>query len=297
MRDVFSSYHPLVIFFWFITVMTGGMTLMHPLCLFVSLCASFAYSVYLKGWRALRFNLIMLPIALLAALINPLFNRRGMTILAYLPNGAPLTLESLCYGLAAATMIITVIFWFSCYNHVMTSDKTVWLFGRILPAVSLIIVMSVRLFPRFNEQYHEVAAAQYSLGYDTGSGTVRQRVKSASVIFSSTFDWILEGTAAAADSMKSRGYGLSNRTSFTLFRFEKRDLRLLVVMLIMAAVFITALATGIISWRYFPLMQGAEANSGFWLTALLYLLFCTLPLLLGIWDEYKWRSHKWKKQL
>ena len=290
MRDIFSSYHPLVNFLWFITVMVGGITLLHPLYLAVSFCAAFAYSVYLKGLKALRFNLIMLPIALFAALINPLFNRQGMTILAYLPNGAPLTLESLCYGWAAAMMIITIILWFSCYNHVMTSDKTIWLFGRVLPAVSLIIVMSVRLFPRFKQQYRETAAAQYSLGYDTGAGPVRQRIKSASVIFSSTFDRILEGTAESADSMKSRGHGLPDRTSFTLFRFEKRDYCLLALMLVALTGFITALSQGLTSWRYFPSMKGAEINIGFWLTALLYLLFCTLPLLLGGWEALKWKK-------
>lgn len=44
----------------------------------------------------------------------------------------PLTLESIAYGCAAAVMLVAVLFWFSCYNEVMTSDKFMYLFGRII---------------------------------------------------------------------------------------------------------------------------------------------------------------------
>ena len=71
----------------------------------------------------------MLPLLLLTALINPAFNHEGQTILTYLSNGNPITLESIVYGVAAAAMLVAVICWFSCYNSVMTSDKFVYLFG------------------------------------------------------------------------------------------------------------------------------------------------------------------------
>ncbi len=66
---------------------------------------------------------------------NPAFNHEGATILAYLPSGNPLTLEFIVYGLSAAVMMASVILWFSCYNAVMTSDKFVYLFGRVIPAL------------------------------------------------------------------------------------------------------------------------------------------------------------------
>jgi energy-coupling factor transport system permease protein len=39
------------------------------------------------------------------AWLNPLFNHAGVTLLFYLPGGNPVTLESMVYGLAAATML------------------------------------------------------------------------------------------------------------------------------------------------------------------------------------------------
>ena len=78
------------------------------------------------------------PLLLFSAVLNPLFNHEGATILTYLPDGNPLTLESMLYGVSAAAMMVTVILWFSCYNSVMTSDKFLYLFGRVIPALSLL---------------------------------------------------------------------------------------------------------------------------------------------------------------
>ena len=73
----------------------------------------------------------MLPAILLTALINPIFNHEGVTILGYLPSGNPVTQESVIYGICAALMIVSVICHFSCYNEVMTSDKFIYIFGKI----------------------------------------------------------------------------------------------------------------------------------------------------------------------
>ena len=160
-QDVFFDYHPVVNFVYFALVLVFSMVLMHPVCLVVSLCCAFVYSIWLKGAKAIKFNfLFLLPMLLLAALINPAFNHEGITILTYLPSGNPLTLESIIYGLAAAAMLATVVCWFSCYNEVMTTDKFVYLFGRVIPALSLILSMALRFVPRFKEQIKTITAAQ-----------------------------------------------------------------------------------------------------------------------------------------
>ena len=135
-RDAFSGYHPAVCFLYFVLVLGLTMLVMHPVSLAVSLGSAIAYSVMLNGRRAVRFQLrIILPMMLLAALVNPAFNHAGVTVLAYLPSGNPLTLESILYGIAAAAMLAAAMSWFSCYTAVMTSDKFVYLFGRVIPAL------------------------------------------------------------------------------------------------------------------------------------------------------------------
>ena len=68
----------------------------------------------------------MLPVFLISAAVNPLFNHQGITLILYLKNGNPLTLESILYGLAAGVMLVSVLNWFSCYQVVMTSDKFIY---------------------------------------------------------------------------------------------------------------------------------------------------------------------------
>ncbi|MBQ7792303.1 MAG: hypothetical protein IJ367_02280, partial [Clostridia bacterium] len=113
----FKTYHPIVNFTYFLFVIGFSMFFMHPVCLGISVISAFTYSIVLKGRQVLKTNLLyMLPMLFAMALINPAFNHEGITILTYLPSGNPLTMESIVYGLAAATMIVSVICWFSCYN-------------------------------------------------------------------------------------------------------------------------------------------------------------------------------------
>ena len=138
-KDAFSGYHPTINFLYYALILLFSMCLMHPVYLAISLTGALTYDIYLKGQKAVRFAVMgLLPMAALAALVNPAFNHEGQTILTYLPSGNPLTLESMLYGVAAAVMLASGVLWFSSYNEVMTSDKFVYLFGRVIPALSLV---------------------------------------------------------------------------------------------------------------------------------------------------------------
>jgi energy-coupling factor transport system permease protein len=246
--------------------------------------------VELNGRRALRFALVfMLPMLLFAALVNPAFNHRGVTILAYLPSGNPLTLESLIYGLAAALMLITVIAWFSCYNAVMTSDKFVYLFGRIIPALSLILSMALRLVPRFKAQIIVIANAQRCIGRDVSSGGPLKRARHGIKILSIMVTWALENAIETADSMKSRGYGLPGRTAFSIFRFDGRDRAALIFLLLCGAYIITGAATGGLKFIYYPIIAGAWTPYSVSIFAA-YAALCALPLAVNRQADVKWRS-------
>ena len=176
--NAFQSYHPLVNFTYFTAVILYAIFLMHPVCLGISLICALLYAIILKGKKAAVFQVAcLLPLLLFSALVNVAFNHEGRTILAYLPSGNPLTLESLAYGLAAAAMIVTVISWFSCYNAVMTSDKFIYLFGRVMPSLSLVLSMALRFVPRFQAQARVIASAQKGVGRDLQKGSVIQRAK------------------------------------------------------------------------------------------------------------------------
>lgn len=293
MNHSFSHYHPVVNFTYFALVLICAMFFMHPVCLAVSLMCSFAYSVQLNGKRALKFNLAyMLPLLLVSALLNPAFNHEGITVLAYLPDGNPLTLESVAYGIAAACMIVSVISWFSCYNAVMTSDKFLYLFGRVIPALSLIFSMVLRFVPRFKAQVKVVSDAQKCIGRDVSNGSVLQRARHGLTILSILVTWALENAIETADSMKSRGYGRPGRTAFSIFVFDSRDKKAMLAIGLVGLYTIIGAFFGAMDFRFFPSMQGTGLTLYSVSVFAAYFILCVIPMAIEFWEDRKWKAMK-----
>ena len=287
----FKTYHPIVNFVYFVFVIGFSCFFMHPVCLCISLVSSFTYSVMLKGKNAIKTNLIyILPMLLMMALINPAFNHEGVTIIDYLPSGNPLTLESIIYGLCAAIMIVSVICHFSCYNEVMTSDKFIYLFGKIIPAMSLIISMTLRFVPRFATQLKVVTNAQRCMGRDVSNGSIIKRAKNGLNILSIMTTWSLENAIETADSMKSRGYGIPGRTAFSIFTFDKRDKKALICILLLGIYTFAGNLMGGMYFRFFPSMKMAEASVFGISVFVAYLLLCICPIIIELWEVRKWKA-------
>jgi len=288
-RDTFSGFHPIVNFLYFGLVIGCGMVFMHPVCLLISLVCSINYAVYLNGRKAIRFNLIyLLPMLIMTALLNPMFNHEGATILMYLPSDNPLTLESIIYGVAAAVMLITVISWFTCYNAIVTSDKFIYLFGRIIPSISLILSMALRFVPKFKMQIKSVSFSQRCIGRDVSNGSLLQRSKNAITILSIMITWVLENAIETADSMKSRGYGLPGRSAFSIYRFDKRDRNALIFFLLCGAYVITGYVLGGIYWQYFPIIFGIGSELYSISIFICYFALCIAPVIINVKEDRKW---------
>lgn len=290
-KDTFSGYHPAINMLYFVLVIGFAMWLNHPVCLGLSLLCALTYSISLKGKKAVRFNLLyMLPLLIMTALINPAFSHQGVTILSYLPSGNPLTLESILYGVYAAFLLITVIAWFSCFNTIMTSDKFVYLFGRIIPALSLILSMSLRFVPRFTAQIKVISNAQKCVGRDISNGGLLKRAKHGIRILSILITWALENAIDTADSMKSRGYGLPGRTAFSIYNFDKRDKKALLFLLLCGGGIIMGAALGKLKFVYMPILSGASFDA--WQAALflLYMALCAMPMTINIKEDMKWKN-------
>jgi len=291
-NDAFSSYHPIVNMLFFVQTIVFSMLFMHPVCLAIAFLCAFSYSLYLGGKKALKFALMfLLPMLILAAVFNPAFSHQGVTILAYLPNGNPLTLESIVYGIAAAFMLITVVSWFSCYNIVMTSDKFVYLFGRIIPALSLILSMALRFVPRFQAQIKVIANAQRCLCRDISKGKLLKRARHGIKILSIMITWALENAVETADSMKARGYGLPGRTAFSIFRFDKCDCKALIFLLFCAVYIIIGAVLGGLNFLYYPAIHGEWTPYSISLFAV-YLVLCASPLIINKKEDFKWKAIK-----
>ncbi len=289
----FKRYHPIVTFLYFLCTIGFAMFFSHPVCLLISFVSSLAYSVVLKGKRALKTNfLYMLPLIFLTALINAAFNHEGITVLTYLPSGNPLTLESMLYGVFAAFMIITVIGWFSCFNEIMTSDKFIYLFGKISPALSLVFSMTLRFVPRFISQLKAVAAARKCAGCDLAHGSVIRRAKNGLSVLSATVTWALENSVDTADSMKARGYGLSGRTAFSIYIFSKRDLISLVLIFTLSVYVLVGRVFGAGYFSFFPKLQGTTISAFGISVYIAYFALCALPIIIELMEVSRWKQLK-----
>jgi energy-coupling factor transport system permease protein len=289
-RDAFGGYHPLVTFLYFGLMIGFSMFFMHPFCLFISVFTALTYSVRLYGGRATIKALgYAAPLVLLAACINPLLNHQGTIVIRTLPTGSAVTLESLLYGLAAGFLLVAVLTWFRCYAAVMTSDKFLYLFGRILPSLSLLLSMTLRFVPRFRARMEEVRQAQACLGQDPATRRRRDRIRQALTCFSILVTWSLESGIETADSMKGRGYGLPGRSAFSVYRITKRDLWMLSWLILCGALVLAGSLTGQLSWQYFPAFQGCRTEPWTLGTLLAYLALGITPWIINRREERRWQ--------
>ncbi len=292
-RNAFSDYHPAINFLYFALVLLFGMCFMHPACLAISFFSALLYSWLLNGGRTLVGTLkFVAPIVLLAMVLNPVFNHQGVTILRYLPSGNPLTLESILYGIAAAVMLGGIILWFSCFNKVMTTDKFVYLFGRVIPALSLVLSMTLRFIPRFRDHMKVVSSAQQCVGRNVTDGNLLQKAKHGITILSIMVTWSLENAIETADSMKCRGYGLPGRSSFSIYRFDDRDKGMLIWLLFCGVFIIAGWIAGGMHFDYYPMVS--EFDFSVWSVSFkaVYLALCLTPVLVEVKETLVWKRLK-----
>lgn len=264
------------------------MFLIHPLILFLSLIGSVLFHAMLttgrKLWRDLVFYAFVL---LLIAVTNPLFVHKGETILFFL-NSKPVTLEAILYGFVIATMLVAVVFWSKSYSLLFTTDKFLYLFGKVIPKLALILSMAFRFIPLFKQQIKEVHAAQKTLGLYT-SNSIADRIMSGVRVFQSILTWSLENSVIQADAMKARGYGLPKRTNFTIFKIEKRDLYTISVLLLLFVMIIFAHIKGIYTFYFYPAVSTLEITLQNVVYFIVIFLLMVLPFMIEVKENLQWR--------
>ncbi len=291
MRDSFSNFHPFNNFLYFALVIGFSLALYHPLAQVISLICACIYVISIESKKSVLFIFkYCLPMVILTTFINPAFNHEGTTILLYFSNGNPLTFESILYGISAGSMLVTVLLWFSSFNRVMTSDKFIYLFGKLIPALSLVLSMSLRFVPKFKSQMATVTEAQRSIGRDVSSGSLFSRTKTAILIFSIMITWSLENAIETADSMKSRGYGLKGRTAFSIYHFDERDKYTLAWLCFCGLFLLIGTILNAFGFRYFPNIRYAALDRTTIPFYCVYFALCITPVVLNIKEDKKWKT-------
>lgn len=285
--NALNRLHPAVAFGFFTAVILLAVLGNHPSYQAIGLAAAVANYIALKGRSSVK-TLAALVVAFCAlALINPLFVPQGETVLFTYAGSRPYTLQAVAYGASTATLFVTVVLWFGCFNAVLSSEKLTFLFGKAAPAITLTLTMVLRLVPLYQRKARQIATARRCVGLSAWEGPLPQRIRSGSAELSALATWGLEGAIVTADSMRSRGFGTGARTNYARYRLTAPSVAFAVAGGLLFAVALTgavnAGATMFVPTFHTAPLEGASL-AGLWA----YGLLGGLPLLTGGWEAARW---------
>ena len=286
----FEACHPAVNFIFFASVLWGSVYFQHPVFLAIAWLCAFAYSVRRAGRKAVVFNLCLLPLIVVFALYYSAYHHFGVTVLRknFIDNN--MTLESLVYGLVIGLRFATVCMWLEALFSVVSSDKVIYLFGKVSPRLSLFLTILLRFLPRLFREAGRINLARKAIGRGTGQGNLLRRFCNCLGIFSMLITWMISALALESDSMRSRGSLLRGRTAFSIYRFDNRDRAFVISLFTCLTLTLMGAILGTGRMWYNPRILWRPLNALGLLTAAGYLVLCLMPLGLELWTDYRFRK-------
>lgn len=286
----FEACHPAVNFIFFAAAIYGAVSFKHPVFLAIAYVCAFAYSVKRCGKRAVIFNLCLLPLVLAFALYYSSYHHFGVTVLKKNFIGNNMTLESFIYGLVIGLRFATLCMWLEAMFRVVSSDKVVYLFGKVSPLLSLFLTILLRLIPRIGQEARRINLAQKGIGRGSNQGNIFQRLMNCLRIFSMLITWMISALALESNSMRSRGSLLRGRMAFSIYRFDNRDRAFVIGLFLCITLTIMGIILGATDMWYNPRILWNRLNGLEIVTAIGYLVLCLMPMGLELWTEHRFRA-------
>ena len=284
----FATIHPAVLMVYFLSEIVISMFSTNPIILGVGLVGGLLFFLMIQDIKVFLKDLTFyIPMFLLITIINPLFSHNGVTPLFFM-NGNPVTMEAIIYGMDIALMLMAVIYWCKCYSLIMTTDKFLYLFGKAIPKLSLVLSMSLRFIPLFKEKLHEIRNVQSSIGLYDRKGFVN-KIASELKVFSALITWSLENSVETASSMKARGYGLKGRTHFSMYKFRSRDFMYLLAIVIFFGIVIVGMAMGVTDFSFYPEISNFNFGISQIIVYISFALLSFIPFVSEVWEVIVWK--------
>lgn len=291
--SAFSKTHPLAALAYFAAVLSVGMFSSNPVIQLITLAGGILFCAMLTNAETKKRDLLFyLPMMVIITVTNPLFSHNGVTPLFFL-NGNPVTAEAIAYGAQIAVMTASVMLMCKAFSIIITSEKLVYLFGRITPRLALILSTALRYIPMLRRQAAKISRTQKALGlYATES--YADRLKSGIKVMSVLIGWSLETAIETARSMKARGYGLKGHTDYSDFRFKKSDFALLLFCLALWSAVIAGTATGALDFEYYPTISAVPTGTFPIICYAAQACLAFLPFIIETEELIKWNCFRSK---
>jgi energy-coupling factor transport system permease protein len=282
--SILSEKNPIAVFFYFLAVAGIVMFHMNPVLIGISLLGALSYLFAAGRGKKSHFLLIFLFLGM--ALLNPLFYHNGKTVLFVL-NDNPITLESALWGAVSGGMLIAVTVWFIHFSTMMTADKLLYLFGSFSPKLALVLSMGLRYVPLFTRQAQKIGQTQTALGLYKDDNLI-DRFRGGMRIFDVLVTWGLENGIITADSMTARGYGIGKRSHFSIFRFRRSDIVLLISTAFLLGVTVLSIGSGSMDFTYYPAMRPTGYSHTALVGYIAYGILILIPTILEAEETIKW---------
>ena len=281
----FASYHPALNLLLFVAVVAFTACWTRPGLVAVSFLCALAFSVRLRGPRAVAIGCALALCALAFAALFAMNVHFGVTDLARTPIGNSITIESLTCGVLVGFKVAAILVWLSCALCVFTADKVVFLLGRVFPKAAMMLAVALRAVPVAGDRARKIAVAQSGIGRGPGQGSILRRIANALRRASILISWSIERFVEMSDSMRSRGAALRGRTAYSLYRFDNRDRALAVILVALITVCAAATALGQTQMLFSPVIVVPKASSAGVAVFAAFLALCLLPLALQVAGE------------
>ena len=281
----FERVNPVSLFVWFLSLAVCAGVSGDGVAVLISLV--FSAVTYSLVVGKMKTHLYLLLLFLILTLINPVFNHRGSTVLLVV-NNMPVTLEALVCGIYNAAAVIGVIYWFRAFSELMTDDRVLYVFGRFSKKLALVISVALRYIPMLIQRTGKVREACKVQGlYEDGN--IISVIKSEAKVFSAVTTFALEKGMITADSMEARGYGTVRRTQYATFVFHISDAILIAVSLALFALCLVCGANGFTGIEFFPVITVPQINAFSAAFYISYFAVSSLPCILFVKEELKWK--------
>ena len=250
---------------------------MDPVLLGISLLCGLTWFILRNKRKNVGFHVFALGVPALFAMLNPLWNQHGTSVLFFI-NSRAVTVEALIYGGVVGLRLAAVLYWFRCFSDLMTSEKLFYLFRFLSPKLALIFSMAVRNISLFRAQMRRIQDAQRAIGLYR-EGHLIDDVRGGLRVFSILLTWALENGIITASSMAARGYGIGKRSSYTVFRIHVSDIALILFSVFCAGAVIACLLNGSFAWQYYPKIVPPKTEIRYVISIISYACLAILPLL------------------
>ena len=275
--DRFSKYNPKAAFSFFLIEIVLTIVIFNPIMLAISFLSAFGYKLKLEGRAAFLYLLkFIFPLIALVAVFNFAFSHYGMTVL-FTFRDMNFTAESLFYGFTQGLLLGSVIMWFSIYGRVITAERFIAVFGRIMPNTALIFSMVLSFIPRLRKNAGEINDARQLIGSE---GKLKKSMNNFSALITMT----LEQSIETADSMKARGYN-KGRNIYMKYRFSRNDLLLMLFAFLSGAALIIIKAIGYLDFLFDPVIKMKNMSV---YAVLIFAVLSLLPVIIDFLEDMRW---------